>query len=458
MDNKEKKELSPDSEEILKELEKELLEHQPQDVVQFCATYFHFKLKEQRAQLISLAQSYSENYNENENESEIENENENENENDIENTSQSEEMGDARETFSESASASEKQESSNDEVEEEKKEDQEEVTSNHSNSRETNDHIETESEDETMDLPPPPPPPVNYNRGRRTSVSAESMAPTTDTNYVKIIIPKTDEQRKRIQVSISNNFLFKNLDEEQYTDVVNAMSEKRAVNGDCVIRQGGVGDFFYVVETGTLDIFISKNGGQPVKVGDYGPGASFGELALMYNAPRAATIMATSDCILWALDRITFRKILMENTSRKRKMYELFLEEVPLLSSLEPYERHKIADALESVTYNDSEVIIKQGDVGENFYLIESGEAAVLQEDDEGITREISTLHKGEYFGELALLTDKPRAATIRAKGRIKCATLGKKAFTRLLGPVVDIIKRNTANYAIISQKHQIVL
>jgi len=54
MDNKENKELSADSEEILKELEKELLEHQPQDVVQFCATYFHYKLKEQRAQLISL--------------------------------------------------------------------------------------------------------------------------------------------------------------------------------------------------------------------------------------------------------------------------------------------------------------------------------------------------------------------------------------------------------------------
>jgi len=225
------------------------------------------------------------------------------------------------------------------------------------------------------------------------------MAPTTDKNYVKVIIPKTQEQRKRIQVSISNNFLFKNLDEEQYTDVVNAMSEKRAVNGDIVIKQGGVGDFFYVVETGTLDIFISKNGNPPIKVGDYGPGASFGELALMYNAPRAATIVATSDCILWALDRITFRKILMENTSRKRKMYEIFLEEVPLLQSLEPYERHKIADALESVTYNDGEIVIKQGDVGENFYLMESGEATVLQEDDQGVVREISTLHKGEYFG-----------------------------------------------------------
>jgi len=437
MDNKENKELSADSEEILKELEKELLEHQPQDVVQFCATYFHYKLKEQRAQLISLAQSYSESYNQ-------------------ENaTTHSEEMEDAKENMSESIPNSEKLEASDEEDIKSEEQDQVGSLAKTDDTKDTAEHIETESEDETMDLPPPPP--VNYNRGRRTSVSAESMAPTTDKNYVKVIIPKTQEQRKRIQVSISNNFLFKNLDEEQYTDVVNAMSEKRAVNGDIVIKQGGVGDFFYVVETGTLDIYISKNGNPPVKVGDYGPGASFGELALMYNAPRAATITATSDCILWALDRITFRKILMENTSRKRKMYEIFLEEVPLLQSLEPYERHKIADALESVTYNDGEIVIKQGDVGENFYLIESGEAAVFQEDDQGIIREISTLHKGEYFGELALLTDKPRAATIKAKGKIKCATLGKKAFTRLLGPVVDIIKRNTANYNIISQNHQIV-
>jgi CRP-like cAMP-binding protein len=54
---------------------------------------------------------------------------------------------------------------------------------------------------------------------------------------------------------------------------------------------------------------------------------------------------------------------------------------------------------------------------------------------------------KGSYFGELALLTDKPRKATIIAKGRIKLATLGKKAFVRLLGPCVDIIKRNASNY-----------
>src|SRR5436190_4273608 len=168
------------------------------------------------------------------------------------------------------------------------------------------------------------------------------MAPRQYKDYIKVVSPKTEQQRQRIEASIANNFLFKNLDEEQYKDVIDAMVEKRVTEGEEVIKQGGIGDYFYVVETGTFDVYVSKNGAPPERVNEYGPGGSFGELALMYNAPRAASVVATSDAVLWALDRVTFRRILMENTSRKRRMYETFLEEVPLLVSLEPYERHKI--------------------------------------------------------------------------------------------------------------------
>ncbi|RHZ83631.1 hypothetical protein Glove_89g90 [Diversispora epigaea] len=314
---------------------------------------------------------------------------------------------------------------------------------------------ETEEElydDEPSDLPAIP---INYNRGRRASVSAESMAPSKDKDYVKVVVPKTDEQRQRIEASIANNFLFKNLDEEQYKDVIDAMVEKRVLKGEDVIKQGGIGDFFYVVETGTFDVYVSKNNDVPELVNSYEPGGSFGELALMYNAPRAATIVATSDAVLWALDRITFRRILMENTSRKRRMYESFLSEVTILVSLEPYERQKIADALESLYYEDNELVIKQGDIGNNFYLIESGEARVTKVDENGIEHEFPGLNKGDYFGELALLNNRPRAVNIRAKGRLKVATLGKKAFVRLLGPVVDILKRNSDNYETITRNVQ---
>ncbi len=239
-------------------------------------------------------------------------------------------------------------------------------------------------------------PPVQISRGRRTSVSAESMQP--ETNFEKIIIPKSDAQKQRLSESVQQNFLFKNLDEEQAGDVINAMIERSVVKDEVIIKQGDEGDYFYVVESGKYDIFVNKNG-SPVKVVEITTGGSFGELALMYNAKRAATVVASGPGVLWALDRVTFRRILMDNTSRKRKLYESFLEEVPLLHSLEVYERHKVADTLESVTFHNGDIILKQGDIGDNFYIIEDGEAVVTKVDANNTVNVVRQLRKGDYFG-----------------------------------------------------------
>ncbi|TQS32292.1 hypothetical protein Golomagni_07397, partial [Golovinomyces magnicellulatus] len=176
------------------------------------------------------------------------------------------------------------------------------------------------------------------------------------------------------------------------------------------------------------------------KVSHIEAGGSFGELALMYNAPRAATVVsAEGGCTLWALDRVTFRRILMESTFARRRMYESFLEEVPLLSSLTPYERSKIADALETQKFAPGSVIITEGDPGYSFYLLESGQAQAYKGDPSNIVKQYQ---KGDFFGELALLNDEPRAASIVATSDVKVATLGKNAFQRLLGPVEGIMRR----------------
>jgi cAMP-dependent protein kinase regulator len=173
-------------------------------------------------------------------------------------------------------------------------------------------------------------------------------------------------------------------------------------------------------------------------VGTIDAGGSFGELALMYNAPRAATVVsAEADCTLWALDRVTFRRILMESTFARRRMYESFLEEVPVLSSLTPYDRSKIADALETKKFPAGHSIIQQGDIGTSFFLLESGECdAFIQAKRESVKH----YTKGDFFGELALINDKPRAASVVSATEVTVATLGKSAFARLLGPISDIL------------------
>lgn len=254
---------------------------------------------------------------------------------------------------------------------------------------------DTVSDDMPSMLPVP-----TTNRSRRVSVSAESIQPSlhlSAENYVKH--PKTEDQRKRIEQAIANNFLFRNLDDDQRQLVIGAMAEKRVAKGTMVIEQGAEGDFYYIVESGTFDCFIRhENEQEPRKVTSYAAGGSFGELALMYNAPRAATIVATSDGVLWALDRVTFRSILMDSTAQKRRMYEQFLSEVPILKSLEPYERHKIADALEPVQYEDKEVVMHEGDVGQTFYMIEDGEAIFYKSLPDGSQQEVNRLGKGSVL------------------------------------------------------------
>lgn len=292
--------------------------------------------------------------------------------------------------------------------------------------------------------------PNNYSLGRRTSVSAESLNPTSagSESWTPPHHAKSEEQLNRLKVAVSNNFLFSHLDDEQSRTVLDALVEKPIPAKDIkVISQGDAGDFFYIVEDGHFDVRINPTGsvqpgpdGMGNKVSTIGPGGSFGELALMYNAPRAATIVsADSKSTLWALDRITFRRILMDSAFQRRRMYEAFLEEVPLLSSLKTYERAKIADALDTIKFSAGSSIITQGDPGDAFYLLESGEAEAYMT---GVDRPVKSYKRGDYFGELALLEDKPRAASVRARTEVKVARLGRDGFKRLLGPVEDILRR----------------
>ncbi|KAF9889146.1 hypothetical protein FE257_007635 [Aspergillus nanangensis] len=292
--------------------------------------------------------------------------------------------------------------------------------------------------------------PNNYALGRRTSVSAESLNPTSagSDSWVPPYHEKTTEQLSRLKTAVSGNFLFSHLDDDQFTTVLDALVEKPIpAKGIKVISQGDAGDYFYVVENGHFDVYIHPSGavqpgadGMGNKVGSTGPGGSFGELALMYNAPRAATIVSTdAKSTLWALDRITFRRILMDSAFQRRRMYEAFLEEVPLLSSLKPYERSKIADALEPIKFPSGSTIISEGDPGDAFYLLESGEADAFKD---GVEGPVMLYKRGDYFGELALLDDKPRAASIVSKTDVKVARLDRDGFKRLLGPVENIMRR----------------
>lgn len=226
------------------------------------------------------------------------------------------------------------------------------------------------------------------------------------------------------------------------------MAEKHFKKGENVIVQGDAGAVLFVVEEGQLDCFKTFNKGEEPKfLKTYEPGEAFGELALLYNAPRAATITAKSDeALCWELDRATFNHIVKESAQKKRDKYEDFLGTVDILSSMDNYERAKIADVITQTNFEKDEQVLKEGDDGAVFFLIISGEAYATKLI-QGQQKEVRQYTAGDYFGELALLKNAPRAASVFARSDLKLASIDRDSFKRLLGPLDTILMRNMSSY-----------
>ena len=189
---------------------------------------------------------------------------------------------------------------------------------------------------------------------KRTSVSAEVFGKYHKKEEFKAkVVPKTDDVKQRIKERLMMAFMFKALGTEELTIVIDAMEEKRFAAGQTVITEGEPGAVLFVVDEGQLDCHKTMNPGdaQPTYLKTYQPGEAFGELALLYNAPRAATITAKTASTLWQLDRDTFNHIVKDAAQNKRDRYEDFLSSVPILQSMDHYERSKIADAIKEQTY-----------------------------------------------------------------------------------------------------------
>jgi cAMP-dependent protein kinase regulator len=237
--------------------------------------------------------------------------------------------------------------------------------------------------------------------------------------------------------------MFTALNKAEFKTVVDAIEEITGKKGDHIIKEGDQGDCMYVLESGSLDctkVFAGNK--EPTFLKEYVPGEGFGELALLYNAPRAATITAKTDYVIYKLDRDTFNNIVKDAAAKKREKYDNFLASVEILKNMDPYERSKLGDAVQEKTFNKGQYIIKEGDIGSTFYFISTGTAIATKLDKQtGEEAKVYEYERGQYFGERALLTSETRAASIVVTSE-ECTVLSleRDTFNRILGSLQEIL------------------
>ncbi len=193
-------------------------------------------------------------------------------------------------------------------------------------------------------------------------------------DFIARYIPKSNTQLESIKDKILCSFIFTELNKKDLITLINAMEEVHFKQGETIIKEGDDGECLFIIENGELDCFkLIDQEDKFIKT--YKSGETFGELALLYNAPRAATIIAKTDCALWALDRETFNHIVKNSAIKRRENHYQFLKSVEILSSMNDYEISQMSDALKTTIFKAGEYIIRQGDDGDNFYIVEEGEA-----------------------------------------------------------------------------------
>jgi len=277
---------------------------------------------------------------------------------------------------------------------------------------------------------------AKINMHKRAKVMGKIITVTEDTKLPDKI-PKSNKELDFLTKALADNFIFSALDAKEMRLLIDVMQKEVVKPGVNIITQGDVGDFFYVVEQGTVNYIIGDN----QHVGSCTSGASFGELALLYDAPRAATCQADTEVVLWKVDQGTFRFLLAKNANSEEKKTTDLLRGIPLFSNLSMDILNKFSNALTKVPFKVGERIVNKGDVGEVFYIIEEGKVKI--HDIGHGTEHVDTLiGPGGYFGERSLLTGEPRAASCSAVSDVITLAMDKKTFESTIGSLESVLKQ----------------
>lgn len=241
--------------------------------------------------------------------------------------------------------------------------------------------------------------------------------------------------------------LFDDLDAEVLSDLAGRVRLRTFPKGQAIVRQGERADAFYVVRRGVVRVVEEEpeTGNEIRTLRVLGRGEGFGEVGLAEAATRTATVRVAEDAEVYEIAKGMFDELLAD-TLRAPKFAPTMqaiveLRQMACFSHLEPDELAELLGHGGWVNVRPGETIMEQGEVGDAFYALSAGQVEVLED---GV--KVRTMGAGSHFGEIALLLDVPRTATVRAVTPARAFRVDREAFD---GLVKDSFRKGTLNPAI---------
>jgi cAMP-dependent protein kinase regulator len=263
---------------------------------------------------------------------------------------------------------------------------------------------------------------------RRCAVSSEVNQTATDVHVNAH--PKKESDVQYIKAILLGYFMFNTLSSADMHTIINSMEEQTFQPNETIVPFGSTSGTFYIVKCGT-----TTNG---CKKGD-----CFHVNALLHLVHNTTEVKAVEKCVVWALHRETFMSVVGTSARMRRSVYEALLKKVEVFRLVDAEEMAKVVDVLKVVTVCKGDVVVREGEMGDVFYVVYKGECDVVKEL-KGKSVVIKRFREGDYFGERALVMGDIRFVSVVAVSEVvRLLVLDRNSFNRLLGPIEDILKRN---------------
>ncbi|XP_050981189.1 cGMP-dependent protein kinase 1a isoform X1 [Labeo rohita] len=279
-----------------------------------------------------------------------------------------------------------------------------------------------------------------HHRTKRQAISAEPANVQQLSHVTLPNVPKSAKSKELIKSAILDNDFMKNLEMSQIQEIVDCMYPVDYDKNSCIIKEGDVGSLVYVMEEGKVE--VTKEG---LKLCTMGPAKVFGELAILYNCTRTATVRTVTSVKLWAIDRQCFQTIMMRTGLIKHAEYMELLKSVLTFRGLPEEILSKLADVLEETHYEDGDYIIRQGARGDTFFIISKGKVTMTREDCPGQEPVyLRSMGKGDSFGEKALQGEDIRTANVIASESVTCLVIDRDSYKHLIGGLEDVSNKGS--------------
>ena len=255
-------------------------------------------------------------------------------------------------------------------------------------------------------------------------------------------IPKSEDEVESLYRILQTNCLFHHLAPAELHAILMAMEKMQFKKGEFIMTQGGPGENFYVVGDGQVGVVINDE-----RVSKIRSGGTFGELELMYDSPCAASMVAESEqVVVWAIDRPTYKLMVMLDSISKRREYEDVLLRVPVFKELTASERSTLADALCPAVYKDGELLLQYGEEGEWMHIVVEGTVEVIGSISATEKVKVCEFRAGCHFGHLEFVNNHTNVVDVIAKGPVKTVKLNRYHIELCMTTLKELVKENMHN------------